>query len=234
MPKFIRRLFFPPRCPVCDRALDPRFPPVCSSCEKRIEYVVEPRCRICGAPIREEEEEMCISCSNTSHVFEQGRAAFIYKDPIRGSMYRFKYSNRQQYASFYAKCFTKANGKWIDHIRPDIIAPIPLHKKRLRVRGYNQAALFARELGKETGICVCEDLLIRVKKTIPQKQLSLAQRKNNLKKAFKSTGYEVQSKNILLTDDIYTTGSTMDEAASVLLRDGAAAVFAACICIGEN
>ena len=234
MQKLITNLFYPARCPLCDRCIDERFGIACPSCVRQITYVTEPRCKVCGKPLLSDEEELCPDCASTRHRFTQGRAAFVYKGAVRKSMYRFKYANRRRYAAFYAREFVRINGFWLKQMNIEAIVPIPLHKDRQRRRGYNQAALFANVLSELTGIATREDLLSRVKKTVPQKELDSVHRKNNLKNAFKSSEDGLQFKNILLVDDIYTTGSTADAAAAALKKAGADAVYLGCICIGES
>jgi ComF family protein len=112
--------------------------------------------------------------------------------------------------------------------------PIPVSNARRRQRGYNQAALVAREVGRRMGLPVYEHLLRRVRDTKVQKGLSGEERKNNLKKAFKMRENKVQLDHILLIDDIYTTGSTMNEAAKELRRAGASEVYCLSISIGSG
>lgn len=166
------------------------------------------------------------------HAFLQTRGVFVYRGAIVKSMYRFKYSNRRDYAAVFAKEAYEAHGAWIARIGVQAIVPIPLHKKRKASRGYNQAALLARELGKLTGIAVDEKLLVRIVNTKPQKQLDDIKRKNNLKNAFLVTKNIVKLNKVLIMDDIYTTGSTVDAAAEVLRRAGIKEVYTLCICIG--
>ena len=116
----------------------------------------------------------------------------------------------------------------------DGLVPIPLSRKRMRQRGFNQAQRIAREVSRHTGIPVYENLLIRVRDTRAQKALNDQERKNNLKRAFKTTANKVQLDHILLIDDIYTTGSTMDEAAGELKRAGAGEVYCLSVTIGRG
>ena len=99
--------------------------------------------------------------------------------------------------------------------------PVPLSRKRLHTRGYNQAALLAKELGKCLDIPVWEHAVSRVRNTVPQKELNAAERQNNLKKAFKIASNDVKLSTIIIVDDIYTTGSTIDALTEVLQNAGA-------------
>ena len=153
---------------------------------------------------------------------------------MRESIGRFKYKNRREYGDFYVQELLRACGEAVRSWNPDLLIPIPLHKSRRRKRGFNQAELIARGLGKELGIPVSADSLLRTKKTSPQKELNDQERKSNLKNAFQLAKDNVKFKKILLIDDIYTTGSTIDAAASVLLDHGAEKVYFLCISIGRG
>ena len=134
---------------------------------------------------------------------------------------------------FYGEEALHRYEKWILNKKIQVIVPIPLHKKRQRVRGYNQAELFARVIGARLGIPVCADLMIREKNTVPQKELNEAERKNNLKNAFKITKNIVHLSYILLVDDIYTTGSTIDAAALALKKAGGTHIYFICVSSGR-
>ena len=222
---------YPPRCPVCDQILMPgRL--ICDVCEEKTPRVVEPVCKKCGKPIWDARGEYCTDCTKRKHAYRQGKAVFVYKAGIKKSMYRFKYSNRREYARFYAKCAADVQGDWICDRQIEVIVPIPMYIKKQRRRGYNQAEVFARALGKELGIPVDAKLVKRVRNTLPQKELNDKERQHNLKNAFQLTTNIVKYSQILLADDIYTTGSTMDAVAEVLLAGGAKNIYYICISIG--
>ena len=163
----------------------------------------------------------------------QGKALFLYKGSIKISLYRFKYSNKREYAKFFAKEAIRLYGEWIRQHGIDLIVPIPMYKKKQRKRGYNQAESFAKELSILTKIPVETNLVERVKDTIPLKTLNKQERKNNLKNAFQTTKSIVQYRqHILIVDDIYTTGSTMQAVTSCLKEAGAEKIFILSIAIG--
>lgn len=191
----------------------------------------------CGKPV-EEEEEYCLDCQGKDTSFLYGRALFRYNQPMRGSMARFKYHGRQEYAPFYAKELYKQFGKWLIQLAPDALIPVPIHDKRRRKRGYNQAELVAEELGKLCRIEVIKDYLVRSKNTKPQKGLSDRERIANLQAAF-SVGSVAQElynklKCVIIIDDIYTTGSTVEACSRVLREQGVERVYFLCICIGQG
>lgn len=116
----------------------------------------------------------------------------------------------------------------------EAVIPVPIHKNRRKKRGYNQAELFARELGKLLELPVDGEILVRTKDTTPQKKLDDRERKNNLKKALKIGKDSVQWKKVLVVDDIYTTGSTVDAAALVLKEAGVEEIYVLSIAIGKG
>ena len=124
-------------------------------------------------------------------------------------------------------------GYYLREKKVGLIVPVPLHRKKMRIRGYNQAALLAEVLGEITGISVDEDILVSVKNTKPLKQLNDKERRRSIRGAF-SVRKSVWAKTIVLIDDIYTTGSTLDEAARVLLKAGAEKVYFLTISIGQG
>ncbi len=188
----------------------------------------------CGKPLSNQRKEYCFDCESRSYNFTQGKALWVYGKLEKASIYRFKYQNKREYAKIYASELTQRYGTWIRNRKIQAIIPIPLHKSRKKKRGYNQAEILAKEMGKILGIPVYANLLVRVRDTKPQKTLDEAERKNNLKRAFKMSENIVQLKYILLVDDIYTTGSTLDAAAAVLKAAGALQVYTCCISIGKD
>ena len=226
-------MVYPHRCPVCD-GIPEYGERICPECEKKLAFITEPVCKCCGKPLETEREEYCYDCGRHTHRYDSGKALLVYQGKIKDSLWRFKYQNRREYAWYYAAQTAARYGSWIRQRGIEVIVPIPLHKQRRRQRGYNQAELYARHIGRMLGIPVRAELLRRVRQTVPQKQLNDVQRKNNLKKAFKCAPDIVQFKKILIVDDIYTTGSTIDAAAETLKSAGVQQVFFACISIGRG
>ena len=114
----------------------------------------------------------------------------------------------------------------------DVILPVPIHPKRRRQRGYNQAEVLARALSSLSGLPADTKSLARVRNTVPQKQLTAAERASNLKGAFRVSGKNLKGMSVLLVDDIYTTGATADAAAKTLKESGVKAVYVVCVAIG--
>lgn len=220
---------YPPRCPACDRISGCG---ICESCKKRLVYISKDFCMKCGKPLDGDREEYCRDCGRREHYFDQGRSLLSYQGQVRQSLYRLKYANRRDYAAVYGREAALHLGRWIRQMRITRIVSIPLHPSRRRTRGYNQAALIAREIGRQLDLPVDEKLLFRIRKTAPQKMLSGQERQKNLAGAFRVQGDIGRGERILLVDDIYTTGHTADAAARCLKQAADCRVYVLTVAIG--
>ena len=223
----------PMTCPMCDRILE-KNQKICTECERKLVYIFEPKCKKCGKELDDEEKEYCFDCRVKKHYFKTGIAAFKYNNMISKSIYKFKYHNRRSYATFYGDAISKVYGKEILRWNCDVIIPVPIHNKRRIKRGYNQAELIAVELGKRLNIYVDSKYLFRVSNTRPMKELDKTNRKKNVEKAFKIYKNVVKYKKIILVDDIYTTGSTLDACSKVLLEAGASEIYFISLSVGQG
>lgn len=212
------RLLYPVRCPFCDEIVPGFEKLVCDTCMEEL-TPIKNYCMKCGKRVQQ-EEEYCSSCREIPHNFSRGRCLLSYEGKTRKSIYRFKYGKRQEYAKAYAQLMAEEMGDFIRSCGADALLPVPLHARRQQKRGYNQAALLAKALGSICGIPVCSHLIRRTKNTIPQKKLTFSQRQNNLKRAFKFTRNDVKLNTIIIIDDIYTTGSTIDAIARLCQEKG--------------
>lgn len=226
-------LLFPRRCPICDE-IAPVGEEICLECRKKVKYTGNQTCMRCGKPVESKRVEYCYDCSKKQHNFQQGKSIFVYAGGMKESMYRFKYQNKREYADFYAAEAVRLYGKWLQERQIDVIVPIPMYAAKKRLRGYNQAEVFAEALGRESGVPVRKNLAERTRNTIPQKKLNDIDRKKNLKGAFKISQDIVKYKKVLLVDDIYTTGSTIDAVASELKAAGIDKIYFLCISIGQG
>lgn len=227
---------YPPRCVVCDRLLAPG-ERIHRQCEERLFPVSGSTCMHCGSPVRD-RRELCGDCNrkkkNTAKTFKQGKALYVYKGSIKESMYRFKYSNKREYALFYAQEAADRYGEWIKRQGIDAIMAVPMYRRKQKRRGYNQAEVFAKALSETTGIPYVSDMVQRQKNTAPMKNLNDVQRELNLKNAFQTKENIVQYYYILMVDDIYTTGSTADAVSEAMLSAGVKQVYFLSICIGQG
>ncbi len=149
------------------------------------------------------------------------RAVGYLEGALQTAIHRFKYSNLRPLAAPLGKL---ASDYLIGHRLPvDTVVPVPLHSRRLRERGYNQAALLAAEIGRAVQMTVAEDVLQRVRSTAPQVGLNAAQRRKNVRGAFQCANTSLKDRNVLLVDDVCTTGATM-ESCSIALREAGVGV----------
>lgn len=231
---------------------------ICKPCFYRLPFILESYCMTCGRSLENPLKEFCEDCRHYSHVFKEARAVFSYKGLVQASLYQLKYAGHKEYARFFAAVMAHCLGSWI-HLRGITgIVPVPLHPSRLRTRSYNQANEIAVRLGEYLGLPVYPNLLVRNKKTIAQKELNRQQRMDNLSHAFcmnshpfrhsshrkRGTGSHpfnsgistdlrewLGHETLLLVDDIFTTGATVDSAASALRQAGCHAVYVAAVAI---
>lgn len=222
---------FPRRCPVCDRPT-PGGERICPDCAEGLSYIQEPRCCKCGKHLTE-EVEYCFDCGQKSHLYVQGAAVYEYNS-ISHSLYRFKYKERTEYADFYGEDMARVLGDQVRSWEAQALIPVPLHKKKLRLRGYNQAEELAIALGKNLDLPCLSNAIYRQKITAPMKELDPLQRQINLKNAFIMGQIDVKLKRVIVVDDIYTTGSTVDAIAKVLLENGLEAVYYVALAIGTG
>lgn len=236
--KFLAGVIYPERCAVCGKVLPAgEDNGICRDCTSKAELVKSPFCMKCGKPLLG-DGEFCMDCMKKETSFICGRAVFVYNKYMKKSIEGFKYYGRTEYAKFYANKMSEVYGRWIESISPDALIPVPVHIKRMMDRGYNQAGIIADILGELTGIQVIHNLLVRRKDTVPQKELTDRERKDNLYKAFetvKQTRELYQNvKCVIIIDDIYTTGSTIEECSYVLKCAHIESIYFLCTCIGKG
>lgn len=229
----ILKLLWPEICPFCGKVYRGG---ICPACNVKLNKLVigQPRCMKCGKPVRKKEQEYCYDCASTEHFFDRGRALWLHKPPVSYSIYQFKYHNQRTFGMYYAREIVRRLGPVIREWNPEFIIPIPLHYQRKRKRGYNQTYILAKELELMTGIPVDEKAIKRVKRTNPQKKLDYRTRKQNLHNAFKVQKDMKGIRSVILVDDIYTTGNTIDEAAKKLKQAGVENVYFLTVSIGQG
>lgn len=225
---------YPPSCALCGDLLGKNERYICVACEVSLPHVTEPACFKCGKEISDNETELCEDCSRHIRSFVRGFPAMNYDEMFQESIATFKYHGKRDYGKYFAYEIARSRGKDIAGVNPEALIPIPLHKKKLRKRGYNQAEVIARELGRRLDIPVDDKILIRTVNTLPQKRLNSIERENNLKNAFQSQEKRVKYNKIMLVDDIYTTGTTVEACTKVLHEIGVKDIYYTSICIGRG
>lgn len=221
-------LLYPQRCPLCQKIAKG----ICEECRPKMRIIREPYCFSCGKQLDMETEEYCKDCRSTAHMYLRGRALLQYKGEEKEAIHRIKYENKREYLKPLAEQMADVLEREVERWEIDVCVPIPMSLKKKRLRGFNQSEILADLLGKRWGLPVDKKLLKKTKDTAEQKKLTARERKENLKDAFEAK--DCSGKRILLVDDVYTTGSTIDAASEVLKNAGASEVFFVCLCIGSG
>lgn len=232
-------VLFPRRCPLCHEIVIPKDKKVCPDCFSKLRPIVEPCCKRCSKPIAIPEQEYCYDCMKSEHHYERGFAVYVYEGTIKTSLMKFKFHGKQEYADFYIEQLIQYAGEPLKRLHLDLILPVPLHPRKLRMRGFNQAQLLAQGVAAFLERPMNQHLLIRTKFTLPQKKLDDKERLHNLEQAFDLRlgtlpNSNLSGKRILLVDDIYTTGSTIEACTRILLKAGCAKVYFITVCIGKG
>lgn len=234
MAAFCLELLFPRICPLCGAIVPRGQGLICPDCILLAEKALlrGPLCKKCGRPLTDARQEYCHICTAHPMSFQWGLSLFSYQNEvIRQSILNFKYHNKQEFADYYVWKLFCRHGSRLRAVCADAVVPVPLHKKKQRWRGYNQAGLLARKTAETLGVPVYPNGLVRVHNTSPQKTVRGRQRSQNLSHAFCVGRLPSGLHTVLLVDDIYTTGATMDACAAVLRRYGVRNVICVSICM---
>jgi ComF family protein len=232
--RFFRRVLdfiLPTACSFCnDPVGDSNIPFFCSTCWADFTLIHGPVCPCCGRPFDSPEtlthspEHMCLACMREPPLFDQALSVGYFEGSLREAVHQFKYRPCRTLGAPLGD-WMAANVRLVTDI--DIVMPVPLHESRLRERGFNQALLLAHRMSEAHHIPFSCDNLCRKRPTRPQVELSGVERIRNVIGAFALRQPEaVVDRRVVLVDDVYTTGATMNECASILKQAGAAHVTA--------
>lgn len=220
----LSEVIFPPQCLGCAEILHPFNKIFCPACNDKIKFINGSLCLICGTtfPDSPAPSHLCGDCLENKKYFSYARAVFSYEDLILNSIHQFKYNRNISVGEMLASFMADFSFPDIDFTDYSLLIPVPLHIKRLRERGFNQSLILANALEKKRRIPVNFSLLKRRKFTLTQTGSNRNERKQNIKGAFEVTDKRnIAGKNIILIDDVYTTGATINECAKTLVRAGA-------------
>lgn len=194
---------------------------ICPACCDSLPRVKLPLCQRCGATAS--EGNLCRNCTSHPLTIDGIRSVFLFQGTVRQAILQLKYKHLKAVSAPLAQLLAEFLRS--HPMKGEVIIPVPLHSKRLRQRGYNQASLLAKELSLLVGLPVAEDTLIRVRDAVPQARArSALERRQNVKDAF-ACRQGLEGKQILLIDDVCTTGATLDACATALRKSGASSVW---------
>ncbi|MCE9507680.1 MAG: ComF family protein [Alphaproteobacteria bacterium] len=216
----------PPRCVATGEIVDAQGM-VSPAFWSQLQFIEDPFCKTCGIPFSFDiaNDSLCAACMEREPAFDRSRSAVTYNEASRKLVLAFKYGDRLHTVHTFVPWMLRAGQELIG--QADFIVPVPLHHRRLRERRFNQSALLAQEIAKASGQIYIPDALLRTRHTLPQKGLKARERDKNVRGAFAvndSYHSRLRDKNILLIDDVFTTGATLNECARVLKAAKASSV----------
>lgn len=206
---------------------------ICSECREKVVYIGSHKCSVCGRPLELGYiPDKCPECINHPHYFVKAISPLEYSGIIRDAIHKYKYNKKHYMYKLFGPFLVQAiKEDGLEGI--DLIVPVPLHSSKMSERGFNQSELLGKYISKKLNIPLDSKNLVRFKKTAVQNKLDKAERKKNVRNAFKAVdGEAFRGKRILLIDDVFTTGATVDECSKVLLKEGAKDVFVLTIARG--
>ncbi|MGA2191867.1 MAG: ComF family protein [Nitrospirota bacterium] len=220
------RLVYPGRCKGCGGALGRGEKHFCLACLGRVNRIDGALCTYCGLPFPHGSggDHPCSGCMERRPPFTSARAPLVYEGVIKEAIHLYKYRQFRSLKGYLGGFIEEGAQKFF----PDatVAVPVPLHKRRLRHRGFNQSLFLAERVARSLGIKLSLDGLERIRYTKPQVELKPEDREKNVRGAFEvSRPEDFKAERVLLVDDVYTTGATVRECARVLTALGAEAVY---------
>jgi ComF family protein len=221
-------IIYPPRCPLCSRFLSPveKHRPsghVCDSCVQALIPISRPLCTVCGMPLAASSnpDHPCEDCIRRMPSYDAMRSPYLYTGPLMNAIQRLKYNSEIHLASPLGGLLSEFARIALPHVEEFMTVPVPLHRHRLRERGFNQSLLLARAVSSDLKIPLDCLSLIRTRDTRSQTGLGRKERRRNVANAFSVTSSAVfKGKKVLLVDDVLTTGYTFNECARALKKSG--------------
>lgn len=200
----------------------------CSRCVSGFREIAPPVCTRCGVPFENSPgaDHLCERCLRKPPAYIKAGALFVYEGALLEAVYRFKYGRKPHLARHFGPLLAAFAGKWLPGGLEALVVPVPLHPAKLRQRGFNQALLLARYVARLPGLSLDYLSLRRARDTAPQVSLGRKERLKNVAGAFRVTHpAAIRGRDILLVDDVSTTGSTLNSCSRELAKAGAERVF---------
>ena len=224
-------IIYPARCHICRNFISNDSRPnnhFCPDCLNGFSKISPPLCTVCGIPFESisEENHLCEDCMRKRTFFDGLGAPYLYEGGIMDAIHQMKYAGKTYLADSLGPLMASFAANWLDNQEGLLMMPVPLHPKKLRKRGFNQALLLAKAMMPILGTELDFLSLRRVIYTRSQTGLNSEERRRNVRRAFAIYGQrELEDKTVILVDDVATTGNTMNECARVLKKAGAEKVF---------
>jgi ComF family protein len=224
-------IIYPPKCSICLNFLDDgetKIRGICDECYSSFPALTHPFCSVCGVPFgsKVEEDHQCEKCIRQRPLYDELRAPYLYEESIMEAIHLIKYSGKSYLVKSIGPLLASFAKDWVTVTKDMLMIPVPLHKKRLKQRGFNQSALLVKSVSRILDIEADYFTLIRIKHTETQTGLNLEERRRNVKGAFEVSGNKnLTGKTVILVDDVATTGNTINECARILKKAGCEKVF---------
>lgn len=215
-------LLFPSFCPLCKKpSMSHKTAPICHECWEGIPQYQGPQCLTCGTPLPSEHSTSCGECTRSKPTFHTARSYGLHSGILKETVNLLKFHGMKRLSKPLSEKLIR-----IEMPNVDIVVPVPLHRKRLRMREYNQSALIAKHVARHLEVPIAVNTLIRIRETRPQVGLNAQERRKNIRNAFSITDdHLISGKQVLLLDDVYTTGATVRECSRILRKAGARDIF---------
>ncbi len=217
-------IFFPPVCPFCTADIALRGEGLCGGCAGRLglHLIKGPVCRVCGAPMKGNcgPESTCGACIKRPPRFSSARSLYVFSGGAREAVHCLKYRGRTMLGPVLGRALAGLVSSM--NFSPEVVLPVPLHRKKLRARGFNQSVVLARHMARSLGLRADVSSLARSRHTASQVGLNTKERRRNVAGAFVlRRAQRVGGRRVLLVDDVLTTGATVNECSRVLRAAGA-------------
>ena len=213
----LQHAIYPPRCLICN-GTGTNGRDLCDSCEQSLPWIKK-ACFRCALQLPDDSSEvlLCGRCLKKAPYFDDSLSMFSFEKEIIGLIHQLKFHDKLAVSRLFGNLLADISVMKLD--KPDCLLPVPLHKRRLKQRGFNQSIEISRELQKAWRIPIETSLVNRMRETQSQTGLDVKQRRRNIKGAFEVSGL-INHKHIAIVDDVVTTGSTVNELARILKRNG--------------
>ncbi|MFW6279045.1 MAG: ComF family protein [Bacillota bacterium] len=193
---------------------------LCTNCLEGINFLSR-YCKICGRQLAKRTNNVCAFCHSVDYYFQQARAVALYRAEMKEIIANFKYRGTKSLIKPLGQLLNLYFAEYYKNVNFAAIIAVPLHNEKKQIRGFNQASLLARELSCYNSLSYLENLIVRSRKTTPFYNLTFRERQEQISGAFKANRYpqNLRDRSVLLIDDIFTTGSTVNEVSKVLLQE---------------